>query len=64
LVRSPNTLVIASGCVWQRGFQIPAMWSGVLLFGLIGVVLALLFRLVERRALGWYHGQRAGRREW
>jgi ABC-type nitrate/sulfonate/bicarbonate transport system permease component len=49
---------------FQRGFQIPAMWSGVLLLGLIGVVLALLFRLAERRALGWYHGQRAGRREW
>ena len=49
---------------FQRGFQIPAMWSGVLLLGLIGVLLALLFRLGERRALGWYHGQRAGRREW
>ena len=49
---------------FQRGFQIPEMWSGVLLLGLIGVLLAVLFRLVERRVLGWYHGQRAGRREW
>jgi ABC-type nitrate/sulfonate/bicarbonate transport system permease component len=49
---------------FQRGFQIPAMWSGVLLLGLIGVVLAWGFRWVEGRVLGWYHGQRAGRREW
>ena len=49
---------------FQRGFQIPEMWSGVLLLGLIGVALAALFQLVERRLLGWYHGERAGRREW
>jgi ABC-type nitrate/sulfonate/bicarbonate transport system permease component len=34
------------------------MWSGVLLLGLIGVVLAGIFRLAERRVLGWYHGSR------
>ncbi|MCA2217406.1 ABC transporter permease [Jidongwangia harbinensis] len=49
---------------FQRGFQIPAMWSGVLLLGLIGVLLAWGFRWAERRMLGWYYGQRAGRREW
>ena len=49
---------------FQRGFQIPAMWSGVLLLGLIGVLLAWAFRWAEGRMLGWYHGQRAGRREW
>lgn len=49
---------------FQRGFQIPAMWSGVLLLGLIGVLLAWAFRAVEARVLGWYHGQRAGLREW
>jgi ABC-type nitrate/sulfonate/bicarbonate transport system permease component len=49
---------------FQRGFQIPAMWSGVLLLGLIGVLLAWGFRWVERRMLGWYYGQRAERREW
>jgi ABC-type nitrate/sulfonate/bicarbonate transport system permease component len=49
---------------FQRGFQIPAMWSGVLLLGLIGVLLAWGFRWVERRLLGWYYGPRAGRREW
>jgi ABC-type nitrate/sulfonate/bicarbonate transport system permease component len=49
---------------FQRGFQIPEMWSGVLLLGLLGVVLSLLFRAAERPILAWYHGQRAGRREW
>ncbi|GIJ43270.1 ABC transporter permease [Virgisporangium aliadipatigenens] len=43
---------------FQRGFQIPEMWSGVLLLGLLGVLLSGLFRLVERRVLAWYHGQR------
>jgi ABC-type nitrate/sulfonate/bicarbonate transport system permease component len=47
---------------FQRGFAIPEMWSGVLLLGLLGVTLALLFRLVERRVLRWYHGQRTLRR--
>jgi ABC-type nitrate/sulfonate/bicarbonate transport system permease component len=47
---------------FQTGFQIPEMWSGVLLLGIIGVVLSLLFRLVERQVLGWYHGVRAAER--
>ena len=41
---------------FQRGFEIPEMWSGVLLLGLIGVLLSLAFRLVERWVLAWYHG--------
>jgi ABC-type nitrate/sulfonate/bicarbonate transport system permease component len=49
---------------FQRGFQIPEMWSGVLMLGLLGVGLALLFRLAERRVLHWYHGIRATQREW
>jgi ABC-type nitrate/sulfonate/bicarbonate transport system permease component len=47
---------------FQRSFAIPEMWSGILLLGLIGVTLALLFRLAETRMLGWYHGQRATQR--
>jgi len=47
---------------FQRGFQIPEMWSGVIVLGLIGVLLALLLRLVERRVLVWYHGVRAAER--
>lgn len=48
---------------FQRGFAIPEMWSGVLLLGLLGVLLSLVFRLAEHRVLGWYHGFRATHRE-
>ncbi|MFD7135546.1 ABC transporter permease [Streptomyces sp. NPDC059894] len=48
---------------FQRGFAVPDMWTGILLLGLLGFVLSVLFQLVERRMLGWYHGLRAaGRR--
>ncbi|HWS33640.1 MAG TPA: ABC transporter permease [Actinoplanes sp.] len=47
---------------FQRGFAIPEMWSGIILLGLIGFVLSLLFRLAERRALRWYEGLRAAQR--
>jgi ABC-type nitrate/sulfonate/bicarbonate transport system permease component len=45
---------------FQRGFQIPQMWSGVFVLGLLGVLLAVAFRLVERRVLRWYHGTGRG----
>jgi ABC-type nitrate/sulfonate/bicarbonate transport system permease component len=47
---------------FQNGFQYPQMWSGVLLLGLIGVLLSLIFRVVENRVLAWYHGLRAAER--
>ncbi len=47
---------------FQRGFAIPEMWSGIILLGLLGVTLSLLFRAVENRALSWYHGQRRAQR--
>ncbi|MFD0251291.1 ABC transporter permease [Streptomyces sp. NPDC127113] len=47
---------------FQRSFAIPGMWTGILLLGLLGFVLSVLFQLVERRALGWYHGLRAAAR--
>lgn len=47
---------------FQRSFAIPEMWSGVLLLGLLGFVLSLLFRLAENRALAWYHGLRRAQR--
>jgi ABC-type nitrate/sulfonate/bicarbonate transport system permease component len=47
---------------FQRGFQIPEMWSGVFILGLLGVALAALFTIVERRILRWYHGVRAAER--
>jgi ABC-type nitrate/sulfonate/bicarbonate transport system permease component len=48
---------------FQRSFAIPEMWSGIILLGLIGVVLALVFRAVEGVVLGWYHGQRESERK-
>ena len=43
---------------FQRGFEIPEMWSGIILLGLIGVALSGAFALAERRVLAWYHGMR------
>ena len=43
---------------FQRNYLIAEMWSGILLLGLIGVLLAVVFGLVERRILRWYHGMR------
>jgi ABC-type nitrate/sulfonate/bicarbonate transport system permease component len=47
---------------FQRGFAIPEMWSGILLLGLLGVALSLVFRVFERRVLSWYHGLRRAER--
>jgi ABC-type nitrate/sulfonate/bicarbonate transport system permease component len=47
---------------FQRGFSIPQMWSGILLLGVLGVVLALAFRAFEARALRWYHELRRPQR--
>ncbi|MFD9002628.1 ABC transporter permease [Streptomyces sp. NPDC059582] len=47
---------------FQRGFAIPDMWTGILVLGLLGFVLSVLFQVVERRALAWYHGLRASAR--
>jgi ABC-type nitrate/sulfonate/bicarbonate transport system permease component len=43
----------------QRSFAIPEMWSGILLLGILGYVLNLIFLLVERRVLRWHRGSRA-----
>jgi ABC-type nitrate/sulfonate/bicarbonate transport system permease component len=47
---------------FQRSFAIPEMWSGIILLGLLGVALSLLFRAVENRVLSWYFGQRQAQR--
>jgi ABC-type nitrate/sulfonate/bicarbonate transport system permease component len=44
---------------FQRSFAIPDMWTGILVLGLLGFLLSVVFQLVERRVLGWYHGLRA-----
>lgn len=43
----------------QRSFAIPEMWSGIILLGLLGYLLNLIFMLVERRVLAWHRGARA-----
>jgi ABC-type nitrate/sulfonate/bicarbonate transport system permease component len=48
---------------FQRSFAIPDMWSGILVLGLLGIALSLLFRLLERRVLVWYHGLRDASRQ-
>jgi ABC-type nitrate/sulfonate/bicarbonate transport system permease component len=57
-----NNGVGAAIVQFQRGFAIPEMWSGIILLGLLGVMLALAFRLVEARVLRWYEGVRAAER--
>ena len=47
---------------FQRSFAIPEMWSGIIVLGLLGVILSLIFRLIERRLLFWYYGQRQSQR--
>jgi ABC-type nitrate/sulfonate/bicarbonate transport system permease component len=47
---------------FQRSFAIPDMWTGILVLGLLGFLLSVVFQLVERRVLGWYHGLRASSR--
>jgi len=39
---------------FQQGFKLPQMWTGIILLGCIGVLLALAFRLIESRVLRWY----------
>jgi len=46
----------------QRSFAIPQMWAGMLMLGLLGFLLAMLFRIVENRQLAWYHGLRRAQR--
>jgi ABC-type nitrate/sulfonate/bicarbonate transport system permease component len=46
----------------QRSFAIPETWAGMLMLGLLGFLLAMLFRIVENRQLAWYHGLRRAQR--
>ncbi|MEV7480036.1 ABC transporter permease [Streptomyces halstedii] len=48
---------------FQRQFAIPEMWSGIVLLGLIGFVLAMIFAVIERRVLRWYFGLRDARKK-
>ena len=46
----------------QRSFAIAETWAGMLMLGLLGFLLALLFRVLENRQLAWYHGLRRAQR--
>ncbi|QEE61734.1 ABC transporter permease [Salinibacterium sp. dk2585] len=43
---------------FQRTFAVPEMWTGIILLGLLGVALSLIFQFTEKRVLRWYHGLR------
>ncbi|HZB30261.1 MAG TPA: ABC transporter permease [Streptosporangiaceae bacterium] len=40
----------------QRAFQIPEMWAGIVLLGILGLLFNGIFVLVERRVLAWHRG--------
>lgn len=40
----------------ERGFQIPAMFAGVLTLAVLGYILNRLFLLIENRVLAWHYG--------
>ena len=47
----------------QQTFRIPEMWTGIVLLGILGYTVNLLFILVERRVLRWHRGWRATARD-
>ena len=47
----------------QETYRIPDMWSGIIVLGLIGYAVNLVFLMTERRALRWHRGWRAAARD-
>jgi sulfonate transport system permease protein len=47
----------------QETYQIPAMWSGIIMLGLLGYAVNIIFVLMERRIMGWHRGWRATARD-
>jgi len=43
----------------QRNFAITAMWGAILALGILGYVLNIFFRIIERRVLRWHRLQQA-----
>jgi ABC-type nitrate/sulfonate/bicarbonate transport system permease component len=43
----------------QRRFNMPEMWSGIFMLGILGYALNAGFVLIERRVLRWHRGARA-----
>lgn len=46
----------------QRNFDMPAMWSGMVMLSIIGITLNAVFSLVNNTVLGWFI-ERAGQQE-
>ena len=40
----------------RNAFDVPQMWAGTILLGLLGVTLSAIFALAERRVLRWHIG--------
>ncbi len=43
----------------QRNFDLPQMWSGIVLLGILGYVLNVLLVAVQNRVIGWYIGSKS-----
>jgi ABC-type nitrate/sulfonate/bicarbonate transport system permease component len=39
----------------KKGFQLPEMWSAIVLLGILGYLLNTALLSIERRILGWRH---------
>ncbi|HWL60030.1 MAG TPA: ABC transporter permease [Microbacteriaceae bacterium] len=48
--------------IYKQNYLYAAMWGLILLLGLIGVVLAVLFQIAERYVLAWYRGLKEAER--
>lgn len=48
--------------IWRakRLFDIPEMWAGIILLGILGYTLNMILIAIERRVLRWHRGARAG----
>ena len=42
----------------QRSFEMPRMWAGIVMLGILGFLFNTVFLLLERRLLSWHAGAR------
>lgn len=47
----------------QRNYDMPEMWAGILLLGILGYLFNLLFSLIERRLLAWHRASKESKLE-
>jgi ABC-type nitrate/sulfonate/bicarbonate transport system permease component len=45
----------------KKGFQLPEMWSAIVLLGILGYLLNTALLSIERRILGWHHNAEESR---